>query len=178
MCFTAASPSPDNLIMETSPDFQPFLPPAFPATPSPSLQNFTPDHPQPSLSPPVSSAPVPIAPQDASLLSSDTDMLITQLPSAVSPPSVILTHRPAIVICPACNLYVTTHVMRVLSADYICKCEASVIIYRAVQLILLVLCWILSIFFVLGCFLQFVFCPRYRHTCPNCRGLIGYGIRG
>lgn len=163
--------------METSPDLQPFLPPSVPVLSSPSLQPSTLDHPQPSLSPLVSegAAPVPIAPQDASLLPSDTDMLITKLPSSVSPPAVRLTHRPVILTCPACHLHMTTQVMRVVSEEYICKCETRVIISRTLQVLVLLLCFIGVIFCVIGCLVQFTFCPRYRHTCPNCRELIGYG---
>lgn len=144
--------------METSPGSEPLIPPNFLSPSAPSLQSSIQSHTKPALSPALlaASASHPTPLYDTSVFRPNTDMFITQLSSPVTPP-VVFTNNPVNVKCPHCHLQVTTQVKfetkRYSNPEYICE---------------LAYCWLV-------CCLRFACCPLYRHTCPNCKRILGRG---
>lgn len=158
--------------METPQDSEPFIPPELPSPSAPSLQSSNPDHSPPSPSPQVSTGSV----SSPHLPPAGIDMFITQLPSPL-PSNVAFTQHPVNLKCPHCHIQVTTQVHCVTEEYEDYRYYRYHYWILAFRLLLMLVFWFCSIFIILMYILYIIFCPKFRHTCPNCRELLGYGRR-
>lgn len=156
--------------MEKSPNLEPFISPNVPSSSILSVQPSIPDHTQPS--PLVSADSPPKRPPASYPYSVGTNMVITQIPSA-RPSADIYSERPKDIKCSHCHLQVTTHVTRVLMTECDYWYTRFDSFNQAVLWLFLLVCFPI----LLARLILFICFPSYRHTCPNCRRLCGYGIR-
>ena len=140
--------------METSPNLEPFIPPDVPSPSTPSAQPSIPDHTEPPPSPLVSAG-----------YPADTDMFITQIPSALPPLRYISGSQSVKYKCDYCHAQVTTQVTR--RAEWIA--DPFVAIPYWCRFMLWLLC---CVCFGVVVIVQFLRCPTFVHTCPNCRAVL------
>ena len=149
------------VIMETSPDYKPLIPPDFPSPSSPSIQSSIPKHTPPSPSPLISTG----SGSPLHLPSADTDMLITQVSSDL-PSAVTFNQHPVNLKCPHCHIQVTTLVRVELLGREECWRNRWNLFS---MLVFLVACILL----LAACIWSCLFDRQYEHICPNCSKLIG-----